>query len=784
VRTSWIEPEPIEVPEALRRAVGGNPLVAELLARRGLVAPEAALAFLDARRYRPAPALSLPNMAAAIERLARAIQERQSVVVWGDFDVDGQTATAILMSTLSQLGARVTFYIPHRSEESHGLNRPALEELFAQGVDLLLTCDCGVSDTSELEFCRQRGVDVLVTDHHDLPAQGVPAPIVVDPKLLPADAPTYALSGAGVAYKVAQALLERFGRARLADDLLDLAALGTVADVVPLLAENRYIVQRGLPALAEGRRVGLRVLAEEIGLELSALDTETVTYELAPALNAAGRLASAQIGVHLLMTTDRAEAEELAAHIVSLNEERRYQTRLVERMALDLIDRMPRPLPAALVLAHPDWHPGVTGIVAGRLTELFNRPAVLISLPEGGIARGSARSVPGIDVHQAIVAQRDLLLAEGGHPMAAGFGLPPEAVEEFSRRLIQTVAALRREEPPEPATAIDAWVEWADVGLGLCEELGRLAPFGEGNRPPVLGARELTLIGLQALGERGEDWRIKLRDRQGFEGEVIWWRGDRALLPRGPMDIAFTLRANLFNGQQRAQATLVDVRRTPAALVEVAPGERAIEILDQRRDGDAATLLQGWLARAAAGEAVACWGEGRSARDLSGLRRREQIGPAETLVLWTVPPGPDELRAVLLRSGATRLALLYGDSPQPDLKQFVLDLLGLIKFTLERKGGEASVETLAGVLAQRRSAVIAGARLLHALHLCEFDLIGQENIVFGRCEGGTINAATLNGPASEELRRVLDETAAYRRYVARADATHTLPAGFVARAPA
>lgn len=760
-------------------AIGGHPLVAELLARKGIMTPESALAFLNPRYYRPASPLELPDAGAAVARLARAVQEHQPVVVWGDFDVDGQTATAIMFSALQTLGASVRFYIPHRQEESRGLNLPALKELLEAGLQVLVTCDCGVGDLAELQFLRDQGVDVIVTDHHDMPSAPVPALAVVNPKRLPPGHPCYSLSGAGVAYKLAEGLFEHFGRGRMVEQLADLVALGTIADVVPLLQDNRYLVQIGLPRLASGRRVGLRALLNAGGIELSDIDTTPVMYELAPALNAVGRLAHAELAVRLLLTEDKRQAEEWAVEILGLNEERRYQTNLAMSMAMERLEAMPRPLPPAIVLANRQWHPGVVGIVAGRLADMYHRPAVVISIGPDGMARGSARSVPGIDIHQAILQQKDLLVAEGGHPMAAGFSLREIDLDEFTHRLIQTVRHMTTQQVLEHTLLIDAWVRWDELSLALYDDLARLAPFGEGNPAPILAARGLTLASIETVGERREHYRLRLTDEAGVTHEVVWFNGDRDLLPQGSLDLAFTLRQNLYGGTRRMQIELVAVRRTPAAPIAVPVPEHTVEVLDLRASPDPAGVLRHWAERAAAGVPIALWGEGRDAGAFPFLQRRDQLPPAETLVIWSVPPGPDEFSAALEKTAAHRLVLLYGDCPPADLRTLLLDLMGLVKHTLRTRHGEASLTTLAGVIAQRPETVLLGLELLSDLDVCMFERIGEDGLFFLRYRPQTVHwADVITSPISSSLRRLLDETAAYRRFQLQARVEQILPAGF------
>ena len=782
--TTWIDPKPVDVPSPLRVAVGGHPLVAELLARKGIRTADKARAFLDPRVYQPASPHDLPDIDAAIRRLVRALQNQESVVIWGDFDVDGQTATAILLSTLAKLGLRASFYIPHRIDESHGLNRSALDELMANGADLILTCDCGISDLELLEHCRSRGLDVIVTDHHDVPPDPVPAVAAVNPKYLPVEHPLYELSGAGVAYKLAEALLAHFRQGHAAAELADLAALGTVADIVPLIADNRHLVQTGLPLLAAGQRVGISALARVANIELSPNDTESVGFALAPILNSSGRLASADVAVRLLTTDDRRQAEEWAVSVAQLNEERRYQTSLAENLAIDMVNALGTPLPPALVLASSGWHQGVAGIVAGRLAQIYHRPSVLISLGENGAARGSARSVAGIDIHHAIVQQGDLLLAEGGHPMAAGFALKVDDLEEFRQRLIGTVGRLAADMRLERTVAIEAWVDWAELSLGLCDDLYRLAPFGEGNRPPVLASRGLTISAINPMGDSGQHLRLRMEDEEGLAHDVVWWNGDRDLIPRRTVDMAYILKPNLYGGVRRLQLELVDLRRTPASPMEMTAQGRVIDVLDRRRAPDRRAELDQWLRRAEEGESVICWGEGHSTEETQGLLRRCEIAPADTLVVWTVPAGPDVLSSALSGSAARQIVLLCGHLPAPDVKTFLTELVGLIKFTIGSRSGQSNLDDIAGALAARTGTVLAGLDLLGSVGTVLYDIIGEDGLYISRYRPAPVKLTEiLAQPAAATLRHALDETAAYRRFLLDAGAAEILPAGYLLATP-
>ncbi len=417
----WVMPAPVRVAPELAAAVRGHPLVAEALARRGITDPHEARAFLNPGLYNPASPLELPGMGRAVARIGRAIRGGEKICVWGDFDVDGQTSTALLVSVLRDLGAQVAYHVPLRETEGHGVNLAALEQVIDQGTQLVVTCDTGVAALDAVSFARERGVDFVITDHHDLPEELPQAAAVVNPKLIARTSDLTGLRnlsglldlpGVGVAYKLGEALYDWAGRGAEAAKHADLAALGIIADVALLRGDTRNLAQRGLAALRTTERTGIQALFESGELDPGNLTEDHVAFGLAPRLNAAGRLADARPCVELLTTNDRTTARIIAADLEALNARRKFLTDRVTQEAEAQI-REDRALldHAALVLASPYWPAGIVGIVASRLVERYGKPVVLISTAEGGPGRGSARSIDGVDISAAITACRGLLWA-------------------------------------------------------------------------------------------------------------------------------------------------------------------------------------------------------------------------------------------------------------------------------------------------------------------------------------------------------------------------------------
>jgi single-stranded-DNA-specific exonuclease len=777
----WIEPKDVRVPQGLQTAIGGHPLVAKTLARRGFTELEAARAFLDPDCYRPAPPTDLPDMAEAADRLEKAIRQGETICVWGDFDVDGQTATTILVSTLKDLavrqgsprGAVVAYHIPVRQTESHGLNLPVLKRLIAEGVHLLLTCDTGVTDHEAIAYAQAQGVDVVVTDHHDLSSTLPEACAIVNPKMLPDTHPLRELPGVGCAYKVAEELYSRAGRPEAVTQYHDLAALGIVADVAVQTGDTRYLLQQGLEALRHTERLGLRVMMEVAELDPAWLSEEHISFVLAPRLNAPGRLADANVAVELLTTDSLERARILATELEGLNAQRKLLCDQVFQAAQAQIEHDPSLLEhSALVLSHPSWPAGVIGIVASRLVERYHRPTVLIATPPGEMGRGSARSIEGVNIAAAIAAQQEMLVRFGGHPMAAGLTIDPEPcpeyiegrIPEFRRALSRTVSEmLPSGEALRPSLQIDGYLSLADLSLDLVENLERLAPFGPGNPPLTLVSKRLSLTSYTPVGRTGEHLQLIVEDEEGTAQRVIWWQGADWPLPQGRFDLAYVVRASNYRGQRDVQVEWVDARPIEEPRPDGFPKTRQVsEIVDYRREPNPRQVLE----RLQAQEDVQIWSEAEARAEVGG-RDRYELQPSKALIIWTAPPGPAEWRTVLEKV-TPETVYLFGIDPGLDHPEaFLRRLAGLTRYALNSHQGRANVSTLAAATAQREATVRQGVAWLVARgHLV---VLSEEGDEIQLAEGDQVVDPKGVQKLLESLKALLKETAAYRAHFARAD---------------
>jgi len=767
----WLEPPSITTPADVAAAVAGHPLVAATLARRGVTTPAAAVAFLDPDAYLPTPPDALPGMARAVNRLWRAIRGGEPIGVWGDFDVDGQTATALLVGTLADLGASVCYHVPVRETASHGVDLPNLKQVIAEGARLILTCDTGVAAHEAASYARGQSVDMIITDHHELGASLPDATAVINPKLLPSrQHPLADLPGVGVAYKLAEALYERARRSRDATRHLDLVALGIVADLALQRGDTRYLLQRGLAALRQTQRAGLVALMEKAELDPTWLSEEHIGFVLGPRLNAAGRLADANACVDLLTTSDIGRARILAADLEALNARRKLLCNQVEQGAEAQIARDPSLLEGgALVLANPAWPAGIIGIVASRLVEKYGKPAVLIASPPGEVARASARSVAGVNITAALAAHADLLVNFGGHPMAAGFGIDPERIPELRRALSRTTATMLAEAHVETGLRIDGVLPLAELTPALADDLGRLAPFGPGNPPLTLVAERLRARRGKKVGRNDEHQLVIVTDETGVERQVIWWDGGGEPLPESLFDLAYVARNSTYRGTRELQVEWVDARACVEAEVEVKAKVKAeVEVEDYRKVEQPREALAELVER---GE-VAIWREGEGAGDIPG-HDRSNLPRASTLVIWTAPPYPDELRAALAQSDPAKVYLVGRDPGCNTPESFISRLSGLVMHALSARAGRAPIVALAAATAQRETTVRLGLAWLAARG--HIRVVEETN--------GELQLAAGDGLAAHEteikaldarLAAALAETAAYRAHFREADAAALL----------
>lgn len=533
-------------------------LLACVLSARGVTEPEQAWKLLTPGEEPLLDPMLLKDMDRAVLRVGRALKTGELMAVYGDYDVDGITSTCLLTDCLTRLGGRVRSYIPDRLEEGYGLNEEAVLHLAQQGVTLIITVDCGITAAREVEFARELGIDVVITDHHEC-KQAIPeAAAVVDPHRPDCPYPFKGLAGVGVALKLAMAAAGPDRAGLVFREYADLAAVGTVADVMPMTGENRTIVQTGLAALAHPRRVGLAQLMEEAGLGDKPVTSVSIGYTLAPRINAAGRMGQADLAAELLLTRDPGRAAALAQELCALNRERQTIECEIFQECVQRLER--RPQSGIILLADEHWHQGVVGIVASRLTEKYSCPAFMVCLDQG-MGKGSCRSWGGVNLFHLLTQCQDLLEGFGGHAMAAGFTVREENIPALERRLRQLVLEERAGEELPSLLEIDAAVLPQELTVEAVEALDALEPCGAGNPRPVLVLTGAHVISAAQVG-RGRHLKLRLEAR-GVPLDAIFFSVDGSelgLTPGCRVDVAFYPQINDFRGVRSVQLQVVDLR--------------------------------------------------------------------------------------------------------------------------------------------------------------------------------------------------------------------------------
>ena len=533
-------------------------LLACVLSARGVTEPEQAWKLLTPGEEPLLDPMLLKDMDRAVLRVTRALKRGETIAVYGDYDVDGITATCLLTDCLTRLGGRVRSYIPDRLEEGYGLNQEAVLHLARQGVTLIITVDCGITAAREVEFARELGIDVVITDHHEC-KQAIPeAAAVVDPHRPDCPYPFKGLAGVGVALKLAMAAAGPDRAGLVFREYADLAAVGTVADVMPMTGENRTIVQTGLAALAHPRRVGLAQLMEEAGLGDKPVTSVSIGYTLAPRINAAGRMGQADLAAELLLTRDPGRAAALAQELCALNRERQTIECEIFQECVQRLER--RPQSGVILLADEHWHQGVVGIVASRLTEKYSCPVFMVCLDQG-MGKGSCRSWGGVNLFHLLTQCQDLLEGFGGHAMAAGFTVREENIPALERRLRQLVLEERAGEELPSLLEIDAAVLPQELTVEAVEALDALEPCGAGNPRPVLVLTGAHVISAAQVG-RGRHLKLRLEGR-GVPLDAIFFSVDGSelgLTPGCRVDVAFYPQINDFRGVRSVQLQVVDLR--------------------------------------------------------------------------------------------------------------------------------------------------------------------------------------------------------------------------------
>ncbi|WP_425061197.1 hypothetical protein SCACP_19800 [Sporomusa carbonis] len=571
-----------ELAAKLSRKLNISEFIAQTLINRGVTDEKSATQFLySGSEYILNPYL-LKNMDIAVSRIVRAINSDEKITVYGDYDVDGITSCAIVYKTLSRLGANINFYIPDRQSEGYGLNASALDGLINTGTKLLITVDCGISAVKEVSAVLDC-IDIIITDHHQPPPELPPALAIINPKQPGCPYPEKNLAGVGVAFKLCQALWQKYyGTENKFFDYLDIVAIGTIADIVPLTGENRVLVKLGLAQLPTTSNLGIKALLEVCGLAGKKIDSSNVGFAIAPRLNAVGRVSQATAGVELLITDDQNYAHELATLLDEENSSRQAIEKLILAKAEDQLAEVDLNAAKVLVLAGEDWHSGVIGIVASRLVDKYFKPVIMISIHDG-YGKGSCRSIPAFDIYAALTRCSDLLTQFGGHRQAAGLTIPVENIPNLCYRLNAIAAETLSAADYVPVLNIDSFLPLEEISSAFIEQLACLEPYGFGNPSPLFACRNVQFKEKRLIGQQSRHLKLKLNNTT-VNDVIAWNMGELSdsLSCEENIDLVFVPNINEWQGHKNLQLIAHDIRQSlsskeiKAKLDQIAPDRDCI----------------------------------------------------------------------------------------------------------------------------------------------------------------------------------------------------------------
>ncbi|MCX6054686.1 MAG: single-stranded-DNA-specific exonuclease RecJ [Chloroflexi bacterium] len=757
----WRNPQPQNIPERIRKSFFLPELVLQALFNRGIQTEKDIEVFLDFHKYKPSSPYEFKDMEKAIKRTMKAIRENELIGIWGDFDVDGQTSTAVLVSTLRFLGAKVIYKIPIRAHDSHGIKLESLKIFLNKGVNLVITCDTGISAHESISYAQSKNVDVIITDHHVLPEIIPNAFAVINPHEFPSSHPLRPLPGVGTAYKFAEALLTVFQRPEFSDSLHDLAALGIVADLAEVRGEARFLVQSGIEKIQRSSRSSIRAMLDDAAIPPQQLTEQHLSYSIAPKLNAIGRLSDANPIVDFLLTKDPSILRVTSNLLEGFNAQRKLLCDQVFQGALDQIDRSPSLLDhSILMLFHPEWPAGVVGIVASRLTALFHRPTILFVTPEGGIIRGSARSIEGIDITTALSEHQDLLISFGGHPMAAGLSLNPDQFKQFQRELNLTIRKLETVHPSVPELVIDAFLDPSAISFEMLHAIETLAPFGPGNPQLTFASQNLHITSSRKIGKTRDHLQLAVEDPQGNGSEIIWWQGADFPQPEGIFDLAFSARSTHFKGMPQIQLEWIDFRSLEKSIIDIhAMNPSRLQLHDYRTSKFPEFDLQ----KIRDEFHPLIWKEGSDFSTITGFSR-ETIPACKNLVLWTIPPCQLVLDSLIHQTQAKQI-FCFGTIPFENDPSFFLErVIRMIKESLITNGPGIDADLFASKTAMTGSSIRLVLRWLAARG--DIFILSESKNIFELQINKNEKAKNEKGNKIK-LQKSIDEIRSYRAFYLR-----------------
>ncbi len=705
-----------------------KPLIERLLSFRGITKKEDAKNFLNPLEIPLCEPNVFVDMEKAVERTALAIDKGENILVYGDFDADGVTSTSLLIKTLQKTGANVDYYIPDREKEGHGLNSKSLVKLMtSKKPKLLITCDNGISNIEEITFLNSFKIDVIITDHHEAGEKLPPAYAIINPKAPDALSDTLsagkiqelaALAGVGVAFKFAQALLIHFEKQDFIYELLPFVAVGTIADIVPLIGENRYFVARGMDLISQGKHYGITKLLEKCGCKIeNEIKADQIAFQLAPRINASGRLENVENALKVMLSDNK---QEIAIAIESLQELNRVRQELCNNTVLEAEEMLLNQDNNAnsIILFNPKWHIGIIGIVASKLVEKYYKPTFLITYHEESKQyRCSARSVKGINLYDVIDANSEMLDGFGGHEMAAGLSFSEDKIsfEKLKDDLNNTINEILNGKQLKPFLNIDMELNPEELTIGLVDEISKLEPFGAGNPAPVFVTKNLVLKEKKFMGANKEHLKLILQENDNLLTAIWWSKGDIPLLAGDNLDIAYSPQINVFNGTTSLQLILQDIH-SENLVEEDSEDNSKIKIYDHRKKTDILPLVEDYISTSKLNIRVFCENNEiveylKPYKSISeSLFTRQSIQQADAVMFFDYPC-EESIFEQILKSTSTKTLHYMHYSIESNEEKLIKKILGMVNYVCNKKQGEFDLMSSACFLSQTKTLIKSALEL-------------------------------------------------------------------------
>ncbi len=739
----------INLTEEAIKSCGGNKILASLLSARGINTAEKINKFLNPLKCGLLPPEVFTDMQKAVERINGAITAKEHITVYGDFDADGITSTSLLYLTLKHIGADVDYYLPDRAAESHGLNTKALVNIISKRKSkLIITVDCGISNAAEVNFARSFKTDIIITDHHEAPDVIPDAYAIINPKAkgaidenldIESIESLNCLAGVGVAFKLALKLLQMHSKEEFVNEILPLAAIGTIGDIVELTGENRSLAAMGLELLKMGRQKGIQMLLKEAGtVDFSSINSETIAYTVVPRLNASGRLEKPDTAIKIFISEDEDEIKQAVLALNELNEQRQRMCDETFLQAREMYENNKYDNKKSIILFDKNWHVGIIGIVCSKLTETYNKPAFLMTKDTNNpnIIRCSCRSVDGINIHEILSVHKELFEGFGGHKMAAGFSFDETKIsfEQFKAKLTQTIDIYTRDfDFSRQILEADMVLEPDDISLETTDIISKLEPFGTANTMPYFILNDATLCGHKMMGENNKHLKMFIEKNNSKPLECIKWNyPDFSLSENSKLDILFSLKLNKFNNITTVQLMVSDIH---SELLQAQENAKEIKVLDHRFKKNIKMQVLDFLMNTKKNTAIYLKSAGLKKEitlpdEYKKFFFEEENIPqnVEQLMFFEAPPTKENFSKILEKTSPQIVHLMNFNDSSTDCDKYLTKLSGMLKYALSNLKGEINVQRAATALESTSETVECALELLAAAEMIDLDRIDENTI--------------------------------------------------------